>query len=101
MRVQSGRKQDVGTRRKRLREAHVTGLIYDFVHCAALRPLSQTASTVASALSAVEGIGSVNVQKESSVPAYGEVSWTYTIDFLSLVGDVEELKVGSGEPPDR
>lgn len=52
---------------------------------------------VASALSAVEGVGNVIVERDDTLVTLGSASWTYTIDFVSITGDVNEVKVGYGE----
>lgn len=59
--------------------------------------LHQTAATVANALSAVESIGNVTVAREDASVTTGSASWTYTIDFDHMVGDVEELTIISSE----
>ncbi|CAM9800578.1 unnamed protein product [Ectocarpus sp. 6 AP-2014] len=64
-----------------------------------------TADMVASTLSAVTGIGPVQVTREDTSVTSGAASWSYTVAFMSVVGDVEQLTVGSedlvglSEPP--
>lgn len=53
-----------------------------------------TADMVASALSAVEGIGLVEVTREVTSVTSGTASWSYTVSFVSVVGDVGQLSVG-------
>lgn len=55
-----------------------------------------TAEMVASALSAVEGIGLVEVSREVTSVTSGTASWSYTVSFVSVVGDVQQLTIGSG-----
>ncbi|CAM9773581.1 unnamed protein product, partial [Ectocarpus sp. 13 AM-2016] len=68
-------------------------------------PYDATADMVASALSAVVGIGPVQVTREVTSVTSGAASWSYTVAFTSVVGDVEQLTVGSedlvglSEPP--
>lgn len=57
----------------------------------------QTADIVANALSTVGGIGNVTVELEVTSVTSGSASWSYIIDFDSIVGDVEELTVVSSE----
>lgn len=52
---------------------------------------------VVAALSAVEGVGSVTVYREVTSTASGVASWTYTVNFVSFVGDADQLIVWSGE----
>lgn len=56
-----------------------------------------TADMAASALSAVEGIGLVEVSREVTSVTSGQASWSYTVSFVSVVGDIQQLKVGSGD----
>lgn len=64
-----------------------------------------TADAVASALSAVDGVGSVEVVQEVTSALSGPSSWSYTVAFVSTVGDVKPLTIGSddlvglSEPP--
>lgn len=52
---------------------------------------------VASALSAVEGVGPVTVWREVTSTTSGAASWTYTVNFVSIVGDADQLIVWSGD----
>lgn len=52
---------------------------------------------VVSALSAVEGIGRVTVYREVTSTTPGAASWTYTVNFVSIVGDTDEITVWSGK----
>lgn len=56
-----------------------------------------TADMVSSALSAVDGIGPVEVSREVSSVTSGAASWSYTVSFVSAVGDVQQLTVGSDD----
>lgn len=56
-----------------------------------------TADMVASALSAVEGIGVVEVNREVTSVTSGAASWSYTVSFVSIVGDVQQFTVGSAD----
>lgn len=56
-----------------------------------------TADMVSSALSAVDGIGPVDVSREISSVTSGVASWSYTVAFVSIVGDVQQLTVGSSD----
>lgn len=56
-----------------------------------------TADMVASALSAVEGIGLVEVTREVTSVTSGTASWSYTVSFVSVVGDVPQLTIGSAD----
>lgn len=69
----------------------------DGVHETAAISYDATADMVASALSAVDGIGSVEVSREVTSVASGAASWSYTVSFVSVVGDVEQLTVGYGD----
>ncbi len=69
----------------------------DGVHETAAISYDSTADMVASALSAVEGIGSVEVSREVTSVPNGAASWSYTVSFVSVVGDVEQLTVDSGD----
>lgn len=52
---------------------------------------------VAAALAAVDGVGPVDVFREITSVTSGAASWVYTVGFTSIVGDVDQLVVGSGE----
>lgn len=52
---------------------------------------------VAKALSTVEGVGNVTVEREDTSVTSRSATWSYTIDFDSIVGNVEELTVVSSE----
>lgn len=52
---------------------------------------------VVSALSAVEGVGPVTVYREVTSTMSGAASWTYTVNFVSIVGDADEITVWSGK----
>ena len=46
---------------------------------------------VVSALSAVEGVGPVTVYREVTSTISGAASWTYTVNFVSIVGDADQV----------
>lgn len=56
-----------------------------------------TADMVASALSTVEGVGLVEVSREMTSATSGAASWSYTVSFVSVVGDIQQLTVGSAD----
>ena len=48
-------------------------------------------------MSAVEGVGPVTVYREVTSTISGAASWTYTVNFVSIVGDADQVTVWSGE----
>lgn len=56
-----------------------------------------TAEMVASALSAMNAIGPVEVSREVTSVTSGPASWSYTVAFASTVGNVQQLTVGSDD----
>ena len=57
----------------------------------------QTANMVASALSTLDEVGNVDVYERVTSITAGTASWSYTITFKSIVGDVDPLVVGAGK----
>lgn len=51
---------------------------------------------VASALSSLDGVGKVNVDRQATSTTAVAATWSYSVTFVSMVGNIDELVVGAG-----